>query len=116
MRRPQAFAQAADFNGEIASVGNLHLQRRFILLIEQLVHGLDQRMIVRCGKVNDAPWLSLPCLNLGTGNVDVDYFFLFGFVEIAPNVNACYELGRSATAQGGREQRCAIFARRAALA
>ena len=73
-------------------------------------------MIVRCGKVNDAPWLSLPGLNLGTGNVDVDYFFLFGIIEIAPNVNTSHELGRSAATQGGREQRCAIFARRAALA
>ena len=34
MRRPQAFAQAADFNGEIARVGNLHLQYGLVLLFE----------------------------------------------------------------------------------
>ncbi len=34
IRRPQAFAQAADFNGEVTRVGNLRFQYGLILLIE----------------------------------------------------------------------------------
>ena len=73
-------------------------------------------MIVRCSKVNDAPRLSLTDFYLGSGDVDIDHFFLQCFIEIAPDVNTRHEFCGSTTTQCGREQRYAIFARRAALA
>ena len=74
MRRPQAFAKAANLDSKVARVGNLHMQDWLFLLIKQLICCNDQGVIVRRDIVNDPPGLTLVLtFDLGTIDEDVDH-------------------------------------------
>jgi len=111
MGRPQEFAQAANFYSEVDRACDLNVQFGIGLLVEQMVHGRDKRMVGRSAIAYDASWLALPGFKLRSGYLDADDFAPQRFIEGTGDVNAVFKLGRSAPAQSRCDYRCAIFTR-----